>query len=522
MADKIERQEIDPFPGLDDFIAQRTWFAARLEGRSDEECILLASRAALRTLPMLRYKLPQNNFRQKARKTLAKVILPLFGCHVSSVIFSIAPAKASKRFQSAVYRALSNAYSVEFTDAADRSAVYFSAGKLQSADEAVEATTLATRSAAARFAIFQPVTRSAPFNAADALAFVTSAGSAQLAATAHSTDVGKFPSYFIDAFSFDHDLLETQPLHVVAARPLWSRIGLENPPWVDQFRRGTWPQFNPPLFLKEWDEFSKILREAGDDWDIWVEWFDGVYQGVQDKVYLFGLSTERALKLWQDVALIDDDTWRAGPAVLNAEFKRLVAVAKKEVADSRLTPTSAAKLETLGTNKPRGTKGTVSKTFAPKTATGKAIFANAGSLALHTYSLVSILDSEVERIKESRPNSDDAINERDQLINKFKDIRSDVLGFQATLIAFAASEVPEKEVITKADSVLKPFRDCWNEKGKEFIEVASRSGLFLGAMAIAQYCGVPPLAGTLVFGAISSGKPLVEVLKAAKGIFKLT
>ena len=287
-------------------------------------------------------------------------------------------------------------------------------------------------------------------------------------------------------------------------------------------RLGTWRRTDPDFFLREWAAFSTILREAGDDWDVWADWFDGVYQGRKGAVYLFDLPELRALKLWRDVALIDDNTWKAGPAVLNAEFKRLVAEAKAEVADSRLTPTSAAKLETLGTNKPRATKGTVSKTFAPKTATGKAIFANAGSLALHTYSLVSILDSEVERIKESRPNSDDAINERDQLINKLKDIRSDVLDFQATLIAFTASEVPEKEVITKADSILKPFRDCWNEKGKEFIEVASLSGLFLGAMAIAQYCGVPPLAGTLVFGAISSGKPLVEVLKAAKGIFKLT
>jgi hypothetical protein len=326
----------------------------------------------------------------------------------------------------------------------------------------------------------------------------------------------------IAAFSYDLDLLNKLPLRVVAWEPLWPSIGLENARWEHELRLGTWRRTDPDFFLREWAAFSTILREAGDDWDVWADWFDGVYQGRKGAVYLFDLPELRALKLWRDVALIDDNTWKAGPAVLNAEFKRLVAEAKAEVADSRLTPTSAAKLETLGTNKPRATKGTVSKTFAPKTATGKAIFANAGSLALHTYSLVSILDSEVERIKESRPNSDDAINERDQLINKLKDIRSDVLDFQATLIAFTASEVPEKEVITKADSILKPFRDCWNEKGKEFIEVASRSGLFLGAMAIAQYCGVPPLAGTLVFGAISSGKPLVEVLKAAKGIFKLT
>jgi len=480
VADKTERQEIDRFPGLNSFSAQRDWFAAKLVNRSREECILLAGRAALRTLPMLHSML--DDFPdQKARNALTDTIFPLLRCSVVTVIASLSSATDKDLYRSAAMTAVAD---VAAPDSAAELSIYHAA-KSASIEQSMNASAEAAMFAAASY--------------------------------------GVGPSFgYGTAFIYDLDLLNNQPLRVVACEPLWPSIALENARWEHELRLGTWRRTDPDFFLREWSTFSTILRKAGDDWDVWADWFDGVYQGRKGAVYLFGLPTERALKLWQDVALIDDDTWRAGPAVLNAEFKRLVAVAKKEVADSRLTPTSAAKLETLGTNKPRGTKGTASKTFAPKTATGKAIFANAGSLALHTYSLVSILDSEVERIKESRPNSDDAINERDQLINKFKDIRSDVLGFQATLIAFAASEVPEKEVIKKADSVLKPFRDCWNEKGKEFIEVASRSGLFLGAMAIALYCGVPPLAGTLVIGAISSGKPLVEVLKAAKGIFKLT
>jgi hypothetical protein len=105
-----------------------------------------------------------------------------------------------------------------------------------------------------------------------------------------------------------------------------------------------------PLWLNEgeapqeirdnWDTFSAQLRALGDDWDVWAEWygggthegtpFPGVLQGAKDGRYLFGLPTDRALKLWHDVALLPNDLWQGEPAALNAKFKALVEEARGE------------------------------------------------------------------------------------------------------------------------------------------------------------------------------------------------
>lgn len=500
MADKTERQEIDPFPVDGDWETQRDWIRGLLKKRSRDECVLLAGRAALRALPMLRNLLTKNISVDTALWIRAEILLPLLRCYIVLIDALLVPPTHRGDFESA-WQAIDAAFGP--TEAISENSFHggsYSKAADSAADAAYRAAHYATN----------PAVTDVEFSVHSA---IRSAAAASPSSGSHSA---------ADAFSDDTELLEKRTLHVVIMQPLWSNFSFGNAQRISVLRRGASGQNIPAFFLNEWAAFSATFRKNADDWDVWVDWFDGVYRGRRGGTYIFGLPTVRALKLWHDVAMIDDAIWKAGPATLNAEFKRLVVEAKVEVANTSLQQSSALNSDTSNNEKLLGAKRSKAKFVEPKTKTGKAIFANAGHLALHTYSLVSILDSELQRITLTRPNSDEAIKEHDQLIVKIEHIKSDVLAFQSALIAFSSAEISEKEIIKKADSVLKPFRDCWTEKGKEFVEIATRSGLFLGAMAIAQYCGVPPLAGTLVFGAISSGKPLVEVLKAAKGIFKLT
>ena len=493
MADEGERQKIDQFPVDGDFEARRIWFTEISKGRSREEVILLANRAALRVLPMLGLALPQNVGSKKARDAFSDIILPTLRCCIVPVLASLTQKSESIRLSSAA-------------DAASRAAEFIVTAGLP------EFATAATLSAV---------------NAARIVCFADSALTATSTAAHLIVKITEIPvrpaveAYLSDLMALGNGQ-RLQSRIAMAATPLWPEVELGAGEFEAGMSLGETRSTEPNEFRQLWIEFRKHLFESDDNWDVWIKWYDGIVSGSKnDGTYLFGLPTERALKLWHDVALIDDAIWKAGPAVLNAEFKRLVAEAKAEVAGSRLPSPSAPGLETPNAANPHESKRTKSKIVTPKTAAGKAILANAGNLALHSYSLVSILNSEVERLKQSRPNSDDAIKERDELIIKLEVIKSDVMTFQSALIAFSTAEISEKEVIKKADTILKPFRDCWTEKGKEFVEVATRSGLFLGAMSIAQFCGVPPLAGTLVFGAIASGKPLADVLKAAKGIVKI-
>lgn len=315
MSDKTERQEIDAFPALNSFGVQLDWFAAKLGYRSREECILLAGRAALRALPMLHSML--DDFPdQKAQNALTDTIFPLLRCSVVTVIASLSSARDEDLYRSAAMTAVADAAA---PDSAAELSIYH---------------------AAISAGIEQSINADAAAYAAQAAVYA-----------AASFGVGA-SSRFATAFIYDLGLLNDLPLRVVAWEPLWPSIGLENARWEHEFRLGTWRRTDPDFFLREWAAFSTILREAGDDWDVWADWFDGVYQGRKGAVYLFDLPELRALKLWQDVALIDDTTWKAGPVVLNAEFKRLVAVAKKEVEASKNKPESASQVPQLPQQQP--------------------------------------------------------------------------------------------------------------------------------------------------------------------------
>ncbi len=74
-----------------------------------------------------------------------------------------------------------------------------------------------------------------------------------------------------------------------------------------------WPNGQPPEINKLWQEMKRDLRAAGDDWDVWTDWYEA---------RLAGKRSSKKLEIAR--ALIPDETWGQGPAVVNAEIKRLI------------------------------------------------------------------------------------------------------------------------------------------------------------------------------------------------------
>lgn len=312
----------DPFPVYGDFDARQDWFARRLEGRSQDDRILLAARAALRILPSLASVMTSDIHNEKAQNAARKIVFPLIGCHILSIAFSIAPPLEKKDIRSAA-ASLFNAADIVF--AATTTAA-------TNADASV-----ATQTAADLFRTIQIGEANAAAGAAySALAAVMIADKASAAAYSAAAYANKYSADTLEA-----DLAQLDGSSKARERLATSTLWLSG---------GGQPKIIPTY----WDILSAHLRTLGDDWDVWAEWyggkeanifkkkdvfaqddvfasdFPGVMQGAKNGRYLFGLRTERALKLWRDVALLPNDLWEGEPAKLNAEFKRLVKEAREE------------------------------------------------------------------------------------------------------------------------------------------------------------------------------------------------
>jgi hypothetical protein len=74
-----------------------------------------------------------------------------------------------------------------------------------------------------------------------------------------------------------------------------------------------WPKEFPDWAREAWLRLAATLRNTGDDWDVWIDWYDE---------RLHGRPSNQSLEL--DRAMIDDGVWSGGPEIVNAYIKRLV------------------------------------------------------------------------------------------------------------------------------------------------------------------------------------------------------
>lgn len=76
-----------------------------------------------------------------------------------------------------------------------------------------------------------------------------------------------------------------------------------------------WPGGQPVKLRLMWTEVKRLLESAGDDWDVWTDWYEDRLAG-------------RARSENHELAyvLIENELWDQGPAAVNAEIKRRIEV----------------------------------------------------------------------------------------------------------------------------------------------------------------------------------------------------
>ena len=105
------------------------------------------------------------------------------------------------------------------------------------------------------------------------------------------------------------------------ADPFWSAISIdatrveEGATASDIAGSQLWPQhlLGPEAVQSLWQEMKAELHAAGQDWQVWTIWYDDRLDG-----------RVRNEKRELAYVLIEDDLWKQGPAIVNAEIKRRI------------------------------------------------------------------------------------------------------------------------------------------------------------------------------------------------------
>lgn len=295
----------DPFPMGGDHDNVRNWFELRLDRRAPTEAHLLAGRAAMRCLPQLIEVL--QNTKRRAPKTPESVLISFLRCYPISLSPALVIASEIEQLISAANLAeLDAEVNIASADEHKKNAAYSAS---YSAAYSAYAVSVKSHGSSATALVPAFTARAATYGSeAIYIAYASTAAYAAYAA----------------AFEQDCRAAEHSNLKQLARLPLW--------PWLDAEVSKAFPEHSlskthkngvPLELAAAWSKMSNALLTLPDDFAVWAEWYQGMLDGEQNGRYLFGLPTERALRLNVDIALIDDELWK-DPAKANAEIRRLV------------------------------------------------------------------------------------------------------------------------------------------------------------------------------------------------------
>lgn len=260
-----------------DEITNSDQLEAWLKDRLREDAVLIAARCALRVFPLLAPAIERNP--EEHRKT---IFLPICRAMAVASVTGIWPTQA--------------AGVREVADAASASA------RAATRAAARGATAAATDAAdAARAAAFAAA--DAAFDAARAATDAARAATAATDAATAATDAAR--AVFWKTVDYDANALARGWFHgKFNETPLWHAGA---PRWVRE----------------PWHVLRDDLLSAGDDWFVWVDWY-------QDR--LDGKPANEELEVAK--ALIPSEIWEAGPATLNAKIARLIGEYSPELPEA--------------------------------------------------------------------------------------------------------------------------------------------------------------------------------------------
>ncbi len=476
----------------------RKAFIAWLYKQPPEVCMAIAARAALRVLPLLgtlgkaKIKLPQ------AR---AEIFLPVLRAMALPWVAGKYPArfKDAAAFSGAAFNARGDARAARTTAAAYAA---FS-------DNAAAAGVAEAAAFAARVAAYADATNPAAFIIrAAAAAFSVTVAFAVRPDDAVTVALTVKPDYLDPAVFAALDAFEVRP-DAAAAAAAAATAAADDAAFVKTggrlealMRLPVW-HGAPPEWVEEYYALLKKMLPPDEDWDVWTRWYEAIRDGRE-----FGSEALERFRVLQP-----EEFWKQPPAAINRAIKD---------EERRLGLLGAVRESRKPAQKPANAKTKSTAASKPETVIGKAIIANHPALVIQAALLVAVLDAAIAEAKAKRPNSDEGKSEKKGAVQALESIRGKLLAASKAIKTFPQGGHSEKKAVAAVNRFLKPFGEFWDNQGVVMIEAAARTAILGVGFGLLNLVGVPLHSSicALAVSAAAGGKPIIEVLKAAKGLFK--
>jgi hypothetical protein len=278
------------------------WIEARPEATRRRDATVLASRAALRVWPLVGGGVNRSGE-------------PEFGGSVFASARANALARAAAKYPARAGE-LRFAYSG-----------YAAFARAATAADGFAGFAYAS-SVAAVTAAYLPVDFSTDFSAdfATERAAANAARVVANAANAAEDDLARSVIWRMTSVEASH-LESSLDAHRLIDYPLWgTQHGIGVPGSAGQ------PAAAPNVIDEHWRQLEAALpKRTGENWQVWLDWYEAILNGRPPWP---ALSEKQREDLTVAIALIDEKVWRQGPAVANAEVKRLIDEAHAKIEKS--------------------------------------------------------------------------------------------------------------------------------------------------------------------------------------------
>lgn len=145
-----------------------------------------------------------------------------------------------------------------------------------------------------------------------------------------------------------------------------------------------------------------------------------------------------------------------------------------------------------------------------RTRIGKSIAAHSVEIGTSAVAFLILIDTEIKRLKDFRPNSAEAVSERDAKVADLEDLKRRAEVFLQSVQGFQAKTLPEAKVVADTNEFAAGVKDWYKKRHVQAFDV----GLVAAGTTVCSLAGADPSLALGVVASLVGGKHISEVAKA--------
>lgn len=160
------------------------------------------------------------------------------------------------------------------------------------------------------------------------------------------------------------------------------------------------------------------------------------------------------------------------------------------------------------------------KRGAATTKIGRAVQANEKEITLAISGLILQIGEKLEKLKDERPNSDEAQARNNGEISDLEKMRSELERIRELVAHFAKGKAPEKDVVESVKTFQDKLDAWWEKRHDSLLTTTAKSALFVSSAGVLALMGANTPAALTVVGALIGGKVIKTIKKVGKKVIR--